>query len=63
MSLKESWKETGVGLGHAFRDLGKTIVKTAKTGVDKADEWASSDGGAPKAEAPKTDSGPDQTAQ
>ena len=58
MSLKETWKETGVGLGHAFRDLGKAVVKTAKTGVDKADEWASSDG-----EKPKTDPGPDQTAQ
>ena len=57
MSLKETWKETGVGLGHAFRDLGKAVVKTAKTGVDKADEWAS-DG-----EAPKTEQGPDQTAQ
>lgn len=58
MSLKETWKETGVGLGHAFRDLGKAVVKTAKTGVDKADEWASSDG-----EAPKTEQRPDQTAQ
>jgi hypothetical protein len=41
--LKDSWKETGTGLGHAFRDLGKTVIKTAKTGADKADEWASKD--------------------
>lgn len=40
MNLKDSWKETGVGLGHAFRDLGKTIVKTVKTGAVKVDEWA-----------------------
>ena len=39
MALKDSWKETGVGLGHAFRDLGKTIVKSVKTGAEKADEW------------------------
>ncbi len=38
--LKDSWKETGIGLGHAFRDLGKTLVKTVTTGVKKADEWA-----------------------
>lgn len=40
MALKDNWKETGVGLGHAFRDLGKTLIKTAATGVKKADEWA-----------------------
>ena len=38
--LKDSWKETGVGLGHAFRDLGKTLVKTGAKAVKKADEWA-----------------------
>lgn len=43
MDLKDDWKKTGIGLGHAFRDLGKTLVKTIKTGVDKADEWANSD--------------------
>lgn len=43
MSLKDSWKSTGTGLGHAFRDLGKTLVKTASTAVNKADEWANSD--------------------
>ena len=41
--LKTSWKETGVGLGHAFRDLGKTILKTGKTAIKKADEWANSE--------------------
>lgn len=38
--LKDSWKKTGVGLGHAFRDLGKSIVKSAATAVDKVDKWA-----------------------
>lgn len=38
--LKDSWKETGVSLGHAFRDLGKTLVKTGTHAVKKADEWA-----------------------
>ena len=39
MSLRDNWKETGVGLGHAFRDLGKTLVKTVKTGAVKVDNW------------------------
>lgn len=41
--LKESWKETGKGLGNAFADLGKTLVKTATFGIKKVDEWANSD--------------------
>jgi hypothetical protein len=40
MSLKDSWKQTGVGLGHAFRDLGKSVVKSVATGVKKVDNWA-----------------------
>ena len=40
MSLKDNWKQTGVGLGHAFRDLGKSVVKSVAAGVKKADEWA-----------------------
>lgn len=42
-STKEDWKETGKGLGHAFKGLGKTILRTAKTGVDKATSWAEDD--------------------
>lgn len=41
--LKETWKETGKGLGHAFRDLGKTLIKTGADAMKKADEWANSD--------------------
>lgn len=40
--LKESWKETGKGLGHAFSSLGKSIVKSVTTGVEKANDWANS---------------------
>ena len=38
--LRGSWKETGVGLGHAFRDLGKTLIKTGANAMKKADNWA-----------------------
>ena len=38
--LRGQWKETGIGLGHAFRDLGKAIVKSGATAVKKADNWA-----------------------
>ena len=38
--LKNSWKNTGTGLGHAFRDLGKTIIVSGKEGVDKAEAVA-----------------------
>lgn len=46
--LKGSWKETGVGLGHAFRDLGKTLIKTGAKVVKKADEWAKEDENKPE---------------
>ena len=38
--LRSNWKETGKGLGHAFRDLGKSLVKTGATALKKADTWA-----------------------
>ena len=57
MALRDEWKKTGKGLGHAFRDLGKSIVRSVKTGVDKADEWASSDDAKPE-EAPKAEDAP-----
>ena len=40
MSLKEDWKETGKGLGDAFAGLGKNLLRSGKTGVDKAADWA-----------------------
>lgn len=38
--LRGKWKETGIGLGHAFRDLGKTLIKSGSTALKKADNWA-----------------------
>lgn len=68
-SLKDSWKETGTEFGHAFRDLGKTVIKTAKTGADKVEDWAMQDDNqkqsssepkqpveAPQTETPQTES-------
>lgn len=49
--LKNTWKEAGKGLGHAFRDLGKAVASTAKTGVRKVDEWANGDDDQKKPEA------------
>ncbi|MBR6772747.1 MAG: hypothetical protein IKM29_05085 [Clostridia bacterium] len=40
---KEDWKNTGKGFANAFKGLGKTVVKTVKTGVDKAGDWADRD--------------------
>ena len=41
--LKESWKETGKDLGGAFKQLGKTIVKSGATVVNKANDWVERD--------------------
>lgn len=40
MALKDQWKDTGKGLGSAFKGLGKSIVRSVKTGVDKVDDTA-----------------------
>ncbi len=54
--LRGTWKETGKSLGHAFRDLGKTLIKTGATAVKKADEWANKeDGNEVPAEETKTE--------
>ncbi len=59
--LKSTWKETGKELGHAFKGLGKSIVKTGSKAMKKADEWANRED-APAAEAPKNEeSAPAQT--
>ena len=34
MSLKDEWKNTGKGIGKSFAGLGKSIVKSAKVGID-----------------------------
>jgi len=38
--LKSAWKKTGVTLGHAFRDLGKTLLKTGSEVMKNVEEWA-----------------------
>ena len=53
--LKGSWKETGVGLGHAFRDLGKTLIKTGANAMKKADNWANGEENGENAEETKTE--------
>ena len=42
-SLKDDWKETGKDLGGAFKQLGKSIIKSGATAVDKANDWAERD--------------------
>ena len=36
-------QKAGSDLGHAFAGLGKMLIRTAKVGMEKADEWANSD--------------------
>ena len=40
---KEEWKSTGKELGGAFTGLAKSLIRTAKAGIDKAEEWAEED--------------------
>ena len=40
---KEEWKETGKELGGAFTGLAKSLIRSAKAGIDKAEEWAEED--------------------
>ena len=42
-ALKDDWKETGKDLGGAFKQLGKSIIKSGATVVDKANDWAERD--------------------
>lgn len=44
--LRNAWKDTGKGIGGAFKGLGKTIINSAKKGADKAVEWAGREDGA-----------------
>ena len=36
MSLKDSWKEAGKGIGKSFVGLGKSIIKSVEVGADRA---------------------------
>ena len=41
--LKKAWTQAGKSLVIAMNDLGVSLVKTAKAGVDAAVEWAHKD--------------------
>lgn len=43
MALKDEWKKAGTGVGHAFKDLGKAFVSTAKVAIRETDKWANGD--------------------
>jgi len=42
-SLKDDWKETGKDLGGAFKQLGKSIVRSGAVVVNKANDWSERD--------------------
>ena len=42
-SLKDSWKKTGKDMGGAFKQFGKSIVKTSNYAFKEANEWADRD--------------------
>ena len=46
--FKKMWNDTGKELDEAFKTLGKTIVKSAKLGIKKIDEWANGDDDIPE---------------
>ena len=43
IGLSEDWSKTGKSMGNAFSNLGKTLIKSVNTGVEKANEWADED--------------------
>ena len=45
MALKDEWKETGKDIGHAFKSLGKTLIRSASKGVEAAEKWANEEEG------------------
>lgn len=54
---KEEWKETGKALGEAFEGLAKSLVRSAKDGIDQVTDWVdeeNAEGGAENAKAPES---------
>ncbi|MBQ4105302.1 MAG: hypothetical protein IJC86_02820 [Clostridia bacterium] len=41
MALKDDWKSVGKDFKKLGTDLGKSVVRSVKKGVDKVDTWAS----------------------
>lgn len=54
MSLKDDWKSVGKDFGKLGSDLGKSIVRTVKKGINAVDKWSEEEAQAP-AEATNTD--------
>ncbi len=52
-TLKDNWKKVGDDLTELGKDLGKTIVKTVKSGAKAVSDWADKDD--EPAEKPKED--------
>lgn len=50
---KEEWKNTGKELGGAFTGLAKSLIRSAKAGLDKAEEWAEEENKQPKQQEPE----------
>ncbi len=48
--LKSNWKKVGKDFATLGKDLGVSIVKTVKTGVDAANEWVTEKDDAEKTE-------------
>ena len=42
-SIGDEKVNTGASFGSAFKNLGKSIIKSAKVGIEKADQWATED--------------------
>ena len=42
MATRDEWASTGKELGSAFKGLAKSVIRSAKVGVEKAEEWADS---------------------
>ena len=49
-TLKENWKQVGEEFATLGKDLGKTIVKSVKTGAKVVSDWADKDDDKPKAD-------------
>ncbi len=40
VATKDEWKSTGKELGGAFKGLAATMIRTAKAGIERAEDWA-----------------------
>ena len=56
--LKENWKKVGKDWASLGTDLGKSLLKTVKTGVKEATRWAKTE--EPKAEESKAEEPKDE---